>query len=77
MSVDNFILKLESVGVCIHDSPDKQLIEIILPKINYMFFRFRYEEISKMSDETVFYIAYGLYKTGILVEKLKREKDNA
>lgn len=71
MTVDDFIRTFRDIEVDIKDSPSKSLIEIILPKIDYLFYRFNYEQISNMSGETAFFIAYGVYKTLILLETEK------
>ena len=71
MTVDNFIRTFKDIEVDIKDSPSKGLIEIILPKIDYLFYRFNYEQISNMSGEAAFFIAYGVYKTLILLETTK------
>lgn len=82
MTVDDFIRTFKDIEVDIKDDQSKGLIEIIIPKINYTFYRFTYEQILKMNDETAFYIAYGLFKTLILLENerckqwVKGEKDN-
>ena len=71
MSVDQFIRTFKDIDVDIKHDPSKGLIEIILPNINYMFYRFNYEQISHMSEETAFFIAYGVHKTLILLESTK------
>lgn len=77
MTIDGFIRTFKDVGVAIKDNRNEGLIEIILPEINYMFYRFNYEQISHMSDETAFYLAYGLHKTLILLESEKCKKYEA
>lgn len=74
MTVDSFIRAFKDIEVDINNDTKEGIIEIILPKINYAFWRLNYEHISHMSDETAFYIAYGLYKTLILLESEKCKK---
>jgi len=71
MTVDSFIRTFKDIEVYIRNDTSRGLIEIILPKINYMFYRFSYEQISHMDGETAFYIAYGVHKTLILLESTK------
>ena len=71
MTVDNFIRTFKDIEVDIRHDPNKGIIEIILPKIDYLFYRFNHEQISNMSGETAFFIAYGIHKTLILLESTK------
>ena len=71
MTVDSFIRTFKDIEVYIRNDTNRSLIEIILPNINYMFYRFNYEQISHMSEESAFFIAYGVYKTLILLESTK------
>ena len=68
MTVNGFIRTFKDLEVDIKNDENKGLIEIIIPKIDYIFYRFNYEQISNMSGETAFFIAYGLFKTLILLE---------
>lgn len=68
MTVDRFIRAFKDIEVDIRNDINKGLIEIILPKIDYVFYRFNYEQISNMCGDTAFYIAYGVHKTLILLE---------
>lgn len=68
MTVDDFIRTFKDIEVDIKHDRSRRLIEIDLPKTNYMFYLFSYEHISHMSDETAFYIAYALHKTLLLLE---------
>ena len=74
MTVDNFIRTFKDIEVDIKDNTKEGIIEIILPKINYAFWEFNYEQISHMSGETAFFIAYGVHKTLILLESEKCKK---
>ena len=71
MIVDKFIRTFKDIEVDIRHDTNNGLIEIILPKIDYLFYRFNHEQISNMSEETAFFIAYGVYKTLILLESTK------
>ena len=71
MTVDSFIRVFKDIEVDIKNDTEKGIIEIILPKIDYLFYRFNYENISHMSGESAFFIAYGVYKTLILLETTK------
>lgn len=77
MTVDSFIRTFKDIEVDIKNDTEEGIIEITLPKINYAFWRFNYEHISHMSDETAFYIAYSLHKTLILLESEKCKKYEA
>lgn len=68
MTVDDFIRTFKDIEVDIKYDRSRGLIEIDLPKINYMFYLFSYDHIKHMSDETAFYIAYALHKTLLLLE---------